>query len=589
MLTDLASAWYVSGMLNSFHATEILVVLFVAACIALLFERFKMPALLGFLLSGTLIGPHGLGLISDIEHVKDLAEIGMIFLMLTIGLEFSFDRLQGLKKIALLGGAGQLLLSIGISIGVAYLLGWSLYQGFVLGSVIALSSTAVVFRNLLDRAELDSQHGRISVAILVFQDLAVGPLLIFITSFGTPGDSILNAVGLSFFKAFLLLGGVLVTSKFILPNIMRWITLSKSREIFMLSTVLLCFGSSWISAKMGLSAPLGAFFAGIMLANTYYHHQIPGDIAPFRHIFVSIFFISIGLLFDPVFSWINWNTVVPVVGLVLFVNCFVISVVVLAFGYPPRVAIITGVILSQIGEFSFLLLETAAKGGLIEHTFYQTILSASVITIFLTPFLFQLIPLLMKMTSKIPFFGMPPKAGSALEKKENTRLLKNHVIICGYGTAGQDLAAALLLENIPYIVIEMNPQNIQKARLHRVPVVYGDAMNDNVLEEVAIHKAKAVVISFGDASSIAYIVQAVQRLNPETLTVVRSRYERDIAWLYQLGADIVIMEELEVSAELVRVILDHTGVQEDLIKTHVGRIRARKEFLVEQSILKKLK
>ncbi len=574
-------------MLNSFHATEILVVLFVAACIALLFERFKMPALLGFLLAGTLIGPHGLGLISNIEHIKDLAEIGMIFLMLTIGLEFSFDRLQGLKKIALLGGAGQLVLSIGISIGVAYLLGWSLYQGFVLGSVIALSSTAVVFRNLLDRAELDSQHGRIAVAILVFQDLAVGPLLIFITSFGTPGDSIVTAVGFSFLKAFLLLGGVLVTAKFILPNVMRWITLSKSREIFMLATVLLCFGASWVSARLGLSAPLGAFFAGIMLANTDYHHQISGDIAPFRHIFVSIFFISIGLLFDPVFSWMNWNTVVPVVGLVLFVNCFVIAVVVLAFGYPPRVAIITGVILSQIGEFSFLLLETAENGGLIEHTFYQTILSAAVITIFLTPFLFQLIPVLMKVTSKIPFFGMPPK--SADTSRANTRLLKDHVIICGYGTAGQDLSAALLLENIPYIVIEMNPQNIQKARLHRVPIIYGDAMNDNVLEEVAIHKAKAIVISFGDASSIAYIVQATQRLNPDVLTVVRSRYERDIAWLYQLGADIVVMEELEVSAELVRVILDHTGISEDLIKTHVGRIRARKEFLVEQNILKRLK
>jgi CPA2 family monovalent cation:H+ antiporter-2 len=284
----------------------------------------------------------------------------------------------------------------------------------------------------------------------------------------------------------------------------------------------------------------------------------------------------------------NWNTVVPVVGLVLFVNCFVIAVVVLACGYPPRVAIITGVILSQIGEFAFLLLETAENGGLIEHTFYQTILSASVITIFLTPFLFNLIPLLMRMSSKIPSFGTPPKVEDK-NKKENTRLLKNHVIICGYGTAGQDLSAALLLENIPYIVIEMNPQNIQKARLHRVPIIYGDAMNDNVLEEVAIHKAKAVVISFGDASSIAYIVQATQRLNPDVLTVVRSRYERDIAWLYQLGADIVIMEELEVSAELVRVILDHTGTPEDLIKTHVGRIRARKEFLVEQNILKRLK
>ena len=569
------------------HSSEMLIVLLVATVIALFFERFRLPALLGFILAGTLIGPHGFRLLSDLERVHSLAEMGMIFLMLTIGLEFSFERLKGLKQVAFLGGSAQILLSIGISIAVSYFMGWTVYQGFVLGSVIALSSTAVVFRNLIDRAELDSQHGRLSVAILVFQDLAVGPLLIFITAFGSTGDTpVMVALGLSMLKASALLGGVLVISRWVLPNLMRWIVLSRSREIFMLATVLLCFGMSWVSAKMGLSAPLGAFFAGIMLANTDYHYQISGDITPFRHIFISIFFVSIGLLFDPFFTWSHLSTVIPVVGLVLVVNFVVITGVVLAFGFPPRVAVTTGIILSQIGEFAFLLMETAKKGALIDDTFYQTMLSAAVITIFLTPFLFNFIPLFMRLSSRIPSFGMPPRPA---EKSHNTRRLKDHIVLCGYGTAGQDLAAALILENVPFVVIEMNPQNIQKARRHQAPVIYGDAMNENVMKEVAIEKAKAVVISFGDASSIAEIVRCVQRMNPNVLTVVRSRYERDVAWLYELGADVVVMEELEVSTELTRVILDHIGTTEEIIKTHVGRIRARKEFLVEQNILKKIK
>jgi monovalent cation:H+ antiporter-2, CPA2 family len=573
-------------MVSSAFASELLIVLCVATLTALVFERFRLPALLGFILAGTVIGPHGFGWIADIHRVHELAEIGMIFLMLTIGLEFSFDRLKGLKKTAFVGGSAQVLLSVALSIAVSLIMGWTIYQGFVLGSVIALSSTAVVFRNLIDRGQLETQHGRICVAILVFQDLAVGPLLIFINSFGGSGGTVAMALAVSLVKAALLLGALLGASRFVLPKLMRWITLSKSREIFMLATVLLCFGTSWISAKLGLSAPLGAFFAGLMLANTEYHHQIAGEVMPFRHIFLSIFFVSIGLLFDPMFSLMNWHTVVPVAGLILFVNVIVIAVVLLALGYSPRVAVTTGIILSQIGEFSFLLLENAKNGGLILPVFYQTVLSAAVLTILLTPFMFNLIPPVMRLFAKIPFFGMAPQPK---EKTEKTRRMKDHIVLCGYGTAGQDLAGALTLENVPFVVIEMSPMNIEKARGHRVPVLYGDAMNESVLHEAAVARAKAVVISFGDASGIAMIIRAIQKLNPETMIVARCRYERDVAWLYELGADVVVMEELEVSSELTRVILDKVGLAEELIHTHMLRIRARKEFLVEQNILKKLR
>lgn len=584
---SLPTALY-SNRMHSFQSSELLIVLLAATAIALLFERLRLQAVLGFLLAGAVIGPHGLGLVSDLESVHALAEIGMIFLMLTIGLEFSFERLQGLKKLAIVGGSAQILLSILVSMGFAYLAGWGPYQGFVLGSVIALSSTAVVFRNLLDRAELDSQHGRIAVAILVFQDLAVGPLLIFITSFGQPGGSVALSVLLSLVKAAALVGVLLLLSRSVFPRIMRWIALSRSREIFLLATVLVCFGSSWLSAQLGLSAALGAFFAGIMLANTDYHHQIAGEITPFRHIFVSIFFISIGLLFDAPFVVTHAATVVPLVGLVLFVNWILLTGIVLAFGFSPRVAVVTGIILSQIGEFSFLLLETAKKGGMVTDYFYQNILSAAVLTILLTPLLFNLVPGLMRLTAKIPFFGLAPDRDGREERKK-TRLLKNHIVLCGYGTAGQDLAAALLLEGIPFVVVEMNPHNIRRAREHNLNVIYGDVLNEAVLKEVALDKAKAIVVSFGESSSVAQVVRSIRRMGTDAMIVIRARYERDVAWLYELGADVVVMEELEVSAELLRVILGHLEMDPSVIKTHLERIRARKEFLVEQNILKKLR
>lgn len=562
-----------------------LIVLLAATATALLFERFRLPALLGFILAGTFIGPHGFKLISDLEHIHQFAEVGMIFLMLTIGLEFSFEKIRGLKKVALVGGSAQILLSIGLSITATHFLGWTVYQGFVLGSVIALSSTAVVFRNLIDRGHWDSQHGRLCIAILIFQDLAVGPLLIFINSFGASQGSVLWTVLLSLTKAAALLGAVLAMSRYILPVLMRWVALSKSREVFILSTVLLCFGMSWISSKMGLSAPLGAFFAGLMLANTDYHHQVAGDVMPFRHIFISIFFVSIGILFDPVFAMTHASTVIPIVGLVLFVNIIVVTIIMMALGYSPRVAITTGIILSQIGEFSFLLLENAKKGGLINDIFYQLILSASVITILLTPFLFSVIGPLMKLFSKIPFLGMPPQAP---EIQKRHRSLRDHIILCGYGTSGQDLVGALILEKIPFVVIEMNPANIQRAKAHQIPFLYGDALNEAVLNEAAILKAKAIVISFGDSSGIAQIIRTIQRLNGELMIVARARYEKDVAWLYELGADVVIMEELELSIEMTRVILDKMEISDNIIRTHISRIRARKEFLIEQSILKKI-
>jgi CPA2 family monovalent cation:H+ antiporter-2 len=563
--------------------SEFLVVLIAATGVAFLCERLRIPAVVGFLLAGALIGPKGFGILSDLGNIHALAEMGMIFLMLTIGLEFSFDRIRGLAKLTFVGGFSQIVLTILLSMGFARVVGWSLYQGFILGSVIALSSTAVVLKALIDRGEVDTQYGRVAVAILIFQDLAVAPLLIFITAFGRASGAIGPTLAFSALKAAGLVAGIVFIARYFLPRAAHWIAASRSREIFLLSAVIVCFGSAWTSHALGLSAALGAFFAGLMLANTDYRHQIIGEIAPFRHIFISIFFVSIGLLFDATFVLSNPAKVGLITALVLIVNTCLVIPILLVFGYPPRVAVTAGLVLAQIGEFSFLLLETSRKLDLLDPLIYQTLLSSAVLTILVTPLLFQIAPFLIRVFEKLPFFGTPPASDEEARARE---AVKDHVILCGYGIAGRDVAYALKEEALPFVVIDMNPRHIAAAREAGLFALYGDAANAEVLKKAGLGRAKAVVLSSGDQSAVVEIIKLVERMNPEVSLVVRTRFESDVSRLYALGADIVVMEELEVSLELTRAALDHLGVDRERTDSHMKKIRARKELLIEQAIFR---
>jgi CPA2 family monovalent cation:H+ antiporter-2 len=563
--------------------SEFLVVLIAATGVAFLCERLRIPAVVGFLLAGSLIGPKGLGILSDIGSIHSLAELGMIFLMLTIGLEFSFDRIRGLAKLTFAGGFAQIALTILVSVLFARVVGWSPYEGFILGSVIALSSTAVVLKSLIDRGEVDTQYGRAAVAILIFQDLAVAPLLIFITAFGRASGAIGPTLAFSALKAAGLVAGIVFIARYVLPRAAHWIAASRSREIFLLSAVIVCFGSAWTSHALGLSAALGAFFAGLMLANTDYRYQIIGEIAPFRHIFISIFFVSIGLLFDIGFVLSNLPMVGLVTVLILAVNACLVIPIVMFFGYPPRVAVMAGLVLAQIGEFSFLLLEAGRKLDLLDPLFYQTLLSGAVFTILLTPFLFQIAPVLIRFFERMPFFGIRPAEDADSQTRE---AMKGHVLLCGYGIAGRDVAYALNEEQVPVVVIDMSPRHVKLAREAGLSALYGDAANGEVLKKAGIERAKAVILSSGDQTALAEIIKLIERMNPEVSLIVRTRFERDVSRLYELGADLVVMEELEVSLELTRAALGHLGVEKEKAEGYMKTIRARKEFLIEQAIFR---
>jgi CPA2 family monovalent cation:H+ antiporter-2 len=573
-------------MANASFLTEILLVLLMATAVALLFEKFRLPTILGFLLTGVIIGPQGLGILSNNEHIRLLAELGVVLLMLTIGLEFSFERLRGMQNIAVVGGTLQILISIGVSAAFGWWRGWSFYESFFLGSVIALSSTAIVLKYLMDRGEIDSPHGRIAISILIFQDLAVVPLMIFLSAFGQSMSSVGLALGLAFLKTVLLLAGAFIVSRFLLPLLLYRVAAIRNREIFFLFSAVVCLGMAWGSGALGLSMAIGALLAGFMFANTGFSHQLIGDIVPFRHLFVSIFFVSIGLLFDIHFFLQHIVLVLSVVSLVLFINFFIMTLLIMAFGFPPRVAVITGIILSQIGEFSFLLIEMARGSGHITPDLYQVLLSTAFLTMLMTPLLFAMIPWVLKVLSRYVIFGVPPK--SWIRSDRTMAALHDHVILCGFGPTGRDLALAFQEESIPFVIIEMNPDKMREAKKMHMKVIYGDAANQEVLKRAGISRARSVIVSFPDALGMAQIIRVVQDLNPAVILAVRTQYGGQMSRLYEMGADIVVTEEWEASHELNRLVLSELEIPEERIEHHLNRIRTRKELAVEEAIFRRV-
>lgn len=572
-------------MTNSLFFTDLLILLLTATAVAIIFEKFRLPAILGFLLTGVIIGPHGLGILSNVEHIRLLAEIGVVLLMLTIGLEFSVDRLRGMQHVAIIGGTLQILISIIFSLLFAWWKHWSFYEGFFLGAVISLSSTAIVLKYLLDRGEIDTPHGRIAISILIFQDLAVVPLMIFLSAFGKSQAAAGFSLLFAFSKTILLMTVAVAFSR-MLPWLLHRVAVIRNREILFLFSVAVCLGMAWVSGALGLSAAIGALLAGFMFANTNFSHQLIGDIIPFRHFFVCLFFVSIGLLFNVGFFFHHMALILSVVSLILFVNFVIMTFLIMAFRFPPRIAVITGIILSQIGEFSFVLMETARGSGHISGELYQVLLSSAFLTMLMTPLLFAAIPFLLRFLGKFIVFGVPPQ--DWVPRDRGFSSLSGHVILCGFGPTGRDLAHAFQEEKIPFVILEMNPQKVQEAKKLRMKAIYGDAVNREVMKRAGIHRAKAVVVSFPDFLGITQIIRSVQDLNPEVILAVRTRYESQTSKLYELGADIVVMEEWEASHELNRLVLEQLGVASHRIDQHLSRIWARKEIVVEEAIFRNM-
>lgn len=550
--------------------TEVVTIFGAALAVNLVLARLKQPSILGYILSGLIIGPYGLGWIEH-HDLELLAEVGVILLMFTLGIEFSLDKMKRLKTIALGGGSLQVGLTVLVGVGAAYLLGWTWYRGVYLGCLVALSSSAIVLKMLQEGGELDTLHGRVALGILLFQDIAIVPMMIILPALASPEQGLLMPLGLAAGKAIIFLACALIASRVILPRLFFWTARTGSRELFLLMVFALCMGTAYVSYLAGLSLALGAFVAGMVVSDSEYSLQTLSDILPFKDAFLCIFFVSVGMLLNPGFVLDNPEILGLVVVLVLGVNAIICTAVVRLFKYPLRVALYAGAALSQIGEFSFVLAQMGKNLGLIGDYLYQLTLAGTVMTMVLTPQLFKFGRALPDLLMKL---GLPERwfHGGPDEDLQDLHL-NNHVIICGYGPVGEHVSQVLQENEVPYLVLDLNASRIKSLQESGVPAYYGDSSSSEVLLHAGVKKSRAVVVTYADPYAARRTVVQAKSLQPIALVLARTRLPEDIAELRRLGADRVIEEEFEVSLEMASWTMQALGASWLAVETEKAAIQ----------------
>jgi monovalent cation:H+ antiporter-2, CPA2 family len=545
---------------------ELILLLAVSLPITFLFHKIRLPALVGFLITGIILGPHGAALVTDTSVVERLAEIGVVLLLFTIGLEFSLEDIMRSSRQLFVGGGLQVGLTIAAVTGIALYFGFPLPQAVFFGFLASLSSTAIVLKMYSDRAELDSAHGRLATGVLLFQDIAVVPMMLLLPVLGQAAGeggvttiSVLTTLG----KAVLGLVVVFLAARRIVPFLLHHVIRLRNREIFFLLVVLLCMGTAWITYSLGLSLALGAFLAGLIISESEYSHHIVANIMPFRDYFASIFFISIGMLLQTGYFASHWVLVIGMTAALIVTKTALVIATAKVLRYPMRNAVLTGLGLAQIGEFAFLLAQQGAGKGLITGAVYQLFVDTSILSMLVTPLIMQIGPSLI---AKLP-------AGPAPREKGDVCTLKGHTIIAGYGLNGKNLAKTLKATHIPYVVLEVNADTIRKARAEGEPIIYGDITREDVFARAGVDCAKVVVFAISDFAATRLALRLVRRMNPSIFILVRTRYAAEVDELLKLGADQVIPEEFETSVEIFSRVLHQYHVPGNVIANQINLVR----------------
>jgi len=572
---------------------NLLVIFTVSIAVVFVFHQFRLPSIAGFLVAGALIGPHGLNLISDIGTVQVLAEIGVVLLLFTIGIEFSLVQLASLRRLMFLAAPIQVGGVLLIAWLGAMLIGLSWQQGLFWGFLFSLSSTAIVLKTLAERGDSDSIHGRATIGILVFQDLAVVPMMLLTPILASQSDGGGLAILLTLGKSVLVVVLVIAAAWYLVPKLLEHIVRSRSRELFLLTIIVLCLGIAWLTSLGGLSLALGAFIAGLVISESEYSHQAMAEVLPFRDSFNSLFFVSIGILLD-------WRVLfvhpLPVVGLlvtILLVKFVAGAGAVLLAGVPPRSAVMVGIALAQVGEFSFLLAQQGQESGFLLGDPYQVFLAVSVLSMIVTPFLMQWSPHLARRVEAWQRLRhwLPSRTTAHVLQTEEKQIrirMKDHVIIVGYGLNGRNLARVLGETEIPYLALDLNGDTVSREAKHGVPVYYGDATNPNVLRHMKIEDAKVLVVAISDPFITRRTVQVAKGLNPKLHVVVRTRYLRELEELHQLGADDVVPEEFETSIEIFALVLRTYKLPQDYVRQKAEQVRREGYALLRRSELPEL-
>lgn len=560
-----------------FHTLqEIGVVLAVGVVASLLMARLKLPAVTGLLLAGAICGPYGAGFISDVESLELLAEVGVVMLLFTIGLEFPLSRFKKIGKPLFIGGTLQVGLTVLAAIGGCLAFGVSFKAAVPISFAVSLSSTAIVLRALQDRGEVDAPHGRFIVGTLIYQDLCVIPMLLALPVLAGASDTggLLIDIGAALAQAAIAVVVTYLIAKLVLPFILRRVDKTRSREIFILSILSICIGIAFATGYAGLSLALGAFLAGIVLAESAFATRALTDVMPLRDVLNALFFISLGMLFD-------WQALTqePLLVFSIFA-AFVLgkgllaSLSAMAMRFPARAAWIAGLGLAQFGEFGTVILKTAASLKLITLLGEaRWVTAAGVMSMFVTPLILRFSPhlaagaVILRPLERL--LGISPGATPAAESKGVT----GHVIIAGFGVTGRSLAAALKALGIRYIILEMNAESVQQARKDGEEAFYGDATAEETLHHVRADHATAVVVTINDPGALERCLDSVHRVAPDVPVIVRSRFLSEREGLQRLGATEVVTVEVEAAVEIMARVLRLLGVPRNVIEREVALVR----------------
>jgi CPA2 family monovalent cation:H+ antiporter-2 len=554
---------------------ELAIVAALAVAVTVILSRFKLPTVAGLLAAGALLGPFGLKLVSSVHAIEVLAEVGVVLLLFSIGLEFSLARLRDIFRQVALGGMLQVGLTTAVTTAVAVALGQPLGRGVFYGFAFALSSTAIVLRALAERRELDAPHGRFIVGTLIFQDLCVVPMVLVVPLLGSQGpvDEAAFSIALAMGKAALVVVGTVVLARFVVPKVLGWVDASRSREVFLLAILSLCIGTAWLTSMVGLSLALGAFLGGMVVADTEYSHRAMGDILPLRDAFVSIFFVSLGMLFD-----VHVVAAQPllVFGLLfgfLAVKGLLATIAAMAMRFPSRVAWLAGVGLAQFGEFGFVLARLAEKNGVIDGAAVKPLLAAGIASMFLTPLLVRAAP---HITAGERLLAPLERliGVRSIDEADDGRKLEQHVIIIGFGVAGLFTARTLAAAGTPFLVLELNADNVRKGKELGLPVYYGDATSEEALGHAHLAEARLVVLLMNDQQAAQRVVDMVRRVAPNVPVLMRTRYLSERAGLLKMGARDVVAEEVEGAVEVIARLLRAIEVPRNVIDQSIQAVRA---------------
>lgn len=560
---------------------DVVIILGFSVLIILLFQRLKMPSILGFLLTGIIAGPHGLSLVKASHEVEILAEMGIIFLLFVIGIEFSLKGLARIKNTVLIGGSLQVGGTILLTYVIGKLFGLPDSQAIFMGFLLSLSSTAIVLKMLQEQGKMGSQQGRIALGVLIFQDIIVVPMILVTPLLAGKGGDLWTAVLGLLGKFVLVLGILVLLARYVVPKILKRVIATRSRELFILTIVVMIFATAWLTSSAGLSLALGAFFAGLIISESEYSHQATANVLPFKEIFISFFFVSIGMLLDLQHFAEFWLVLILMTIGVILLKMIIIFLMVLIKKYPLKTAIISAFTLFQVGEFAFLLSTIGMRNDLLPNELYQHFLAVSIISMAVTPFI---IGYAEQIANWLITLTLPDKVRKRLriaQSKNKTKPdlsqvdgLKDHLVIVGYGINGKNVAKTASQANIPYVIVEQDPEVYEEAKADNQPVVFGDASVVTILQYLQVQQARVVVVAIADAEVTLQIVSSIRLLSETVHVIVRTRYMKEIGAILNIGADEVIPEEFETSIEIFTRVLNHYLVPFDQIQRFTNYIRA---------------